>query len=72
MNFLYKHINQTVLYGNFMNMPLIIIEGNYDATNADDSSFNGYYSIIVSLSPYSLKGYFNIDVQVISSGEIVC
>ena len=37
----YECINRTILYGNVMNMPLIIIEINYSDIDSDDSSY--YY-----------------------------
>ena len=51
----YKHINQTILDGNVMNMSLIIMEGKYCAIDADDYSCNGYCIIKISLSPYTLQ-----------------
>ena len=33
----YKHIDQTILYGDAMNMYLVIMEGGYGAIDADDS-----------------------------------
>ena len=53
-------------------MSLIIMEGNYGAIDADDSSCNGYYIIKISSSPYTLQSDLIIDGQVISSGEMVC
>ena len=41
----YEHMNRTILDGNVMNMSLIIMEGNYGAIDADDSSCHGYYII---------------------------
>ena len=55
-----------------MNMSLIIMEGNYGAIDADDSSCNGYYIIKISSSLYTLQVDLSIDGQVISSGEILC
>ena len=54
-----------------MNTYLIIIEGNYDAINSNDYICHGYYIIILSSSPYNLQTDLNIDVQVISSGQMV-
>ena len=68
----YKHINQNIFDGNVMNMSLIIIEGDYDDINDDDSTWHGYYIIIFSSYPYTLQSHLNIDVQFISSGEMVC
>ena len=34
-------MNQNILDGNFMNMPLIIMEGNYGDIDADNSTFHG-------------------------------
>ena len=67
-----KCMNGTILDGNVMNMSLIIIEGDYDDINDDDSTWHGYYIIIFSSYPYTLQSHLNIDVQFISSGEMVC
>ena len=53
-------------------MSLIIIERNYGAIDADYSTYHGYYIIIFSSSLYNLQVDLNIDVQVTSSGEMVC
>ena len=55
-----------------MNMSLIIMEGKYGAIDTDDSSCHGYYIIKFSSSPYTLQTYLRIDVQVVSSAEILC
>ena len=68
----YKHINQTILDGNVMNTSLIIIEGDYGAIDDDDSTCHCYNIIIFYSSPYILQADFSIDVQVISSVEMVC
>ena len=47
------------------------MEGKYGAIDEDDSSCHGYYIIKFSSSPYSLQTDLRIDVQVISSGEMV-
>ena len=46
------------------------MEGNYGFIDADDSSFYGYYIIIISSSPYTLQAYLSVDSQVISSGQV--
>ena len=51
----YEHINRTILYGNFMNKSLIIIEGNYAPIIAYYSIFRGYYILIYSSYPYTLQ-----------------
>ena len=53
-----------------MNMCLIIIEGNYDAVDDDDSTCHGYYIIRFSSYPYTLQSELNVYGQVISSGEM--
>ena len=68
----YKHINQTIIDVNLMNTYLIIMEGDYVAIDADDYTCHGYYIIIFYSSPYILQADFSVDVQVISSGEMVC
>ena len=68
----YEKINQTIIYGDVMNMSLITMEGDYGDIDADYSSFNGYHIIKISSSPYTLKAYLVIDGQVISSSEMVC
>ena len=68
----YEYINWNILDGNDMNMYLIIIEVNYSTIYDDYSTWHGYYIIIFSSSPYTLQADFNIEGQVISSGEIVC
>ena len=68
----YKQINQTILDGNVMNTSLIIIEGDYGAIDDDDSTCHCYHIIIFYSSPYILQPDFSVDVQVISSGEMVC
>ena len=55
-----------------MNMSLVITEGNYCATDADDYSCRGYYIIKFSSSPYILQEDLSIDGQVISSGGMLC
>ena len=55
-----------------MNMSLIIMEGKYDAIDADDSSCYGYYIINFSSSPYTLQSDLSIYGEVIYSGEMVC
>ena len=68
----YVFIDRNILDGNVINMSLMITKGNYGAIYADDSSYDGYYIIIFSLSPYTLQADLNIYGQVISSGEMVC
>ena len=68
----YKHINRTILYGNVMNIYLIITERKYGTIDADDYSCHGYYIIKFASSPYTLQLDWGIYVQVISSGEMVC
>ena len=68
----YEYINWNIFDGNDMNMYLIIIEVNYSTIYDDYSTWHGYYIIIFSSSPYTLQADFNIEGQVISSGEIVC
>ena len=68
----YGFIDRNILDGNDMNMYLIIIEVNYSTIYDDYSTWHGYYIIIFSSSPYTLQADFNIEGQVISSGEIVC
>ena len=41
----YKKINRTIIYGNMMNISLIVIEGKYGAIDTYDSSCHGYYII---------------------------
>ena len=41
----HKNINRTIIDGNVMNISLIIMEGNYGAIDADDSTRDGYYII---------------------------
>ena len=48
------------------------MEGDYDAINSDDSSCCGYYIIKFSSYQYTLQADLSIDVQVISSDEMVC
>ena len=68
----YECINITILYGNFINMYMIITKGNYCAIESDDFACRSYYIIRFSSYPYTLQSYLNIYSQVISSGEIVC
>ena len=51
---------------------MIIIEINYVAIDADNYTCHGYYIIIFSSSTYTLQCDLNVDVQVISSGEMTC
>ena len=48
----YERINPIILDANAMNMYYIIMEGNYGAIDADDSTFHGYYIIRCSSSSY--------------------
>ena len=64
--------SQTIIEGDVMNIYLIIMEGNYGAIDADDSTCHGYYVIRLSSSIYNLQSDFSIDRQIISSGEMVC
>ena len=59
------------LFGNVMNIHLIIIERKYGAIDDDDSTCQGYYIIRFSSSSFMLQAELNIDVQVFSSGEII-
>ena len=80
MNFLYdvkdeaecEHMNINILSVNVTNIYFIILKLNYGTIDTDDTPFHGYYIIMFSLSRYTLQEDFNIDVQVISYGEIVC
>ena len=54
-----------------MNMSLIIMEGNYNAIDADGSC-HGYYIIKFSSYPYTLQVYLSIYGQVIYSCEMLC
>ena len=54
-----------------MNMPLIVMEGDYVAIDDDYSTCHGYYIILFSSSPYIIQEYLIIYVQVISSCEMV-
>ena len=56
----YKNINQTILGSNVINMYLIIMEGNYGAIDADDSTCHIYYIMIFSPSPYTLQADLSI------------
>ena len=67
----YKHINQTIIDGNGMNMSLIIMEVHYGAIDSDNSKYHGYYIIRFFSCPYKIQSNLSIDGQVISSGEIV-
>ena len=55
-----------------MNMSLKVTEGQYGATDSDDSSCHGYYIINFSLSPYTLQTDLFIDGQGVSSSEMIC
>ena len=80
LNFLYdvkdeaecEHMNINILSVNVTNIYFIILKLNYGTIDTDDTPFHGYYIIMFSLSRYTLQEDFNIDVQVISYGEIVC
>ena len=54
-----------------MNMYLIIYKVNYGAIDVENTSFQGYYIIILSSYPYTLQEGQNIYGQVIYSGEMV-
>ena len=47
-NVKYECMNRNILDGNFMNVSLIITEGNYGDIYADYSACHGYYIIIFS------------------------
>ena len=49
----YKHINQTIVDGNVMNMYSVIMEGKYDTIDADNYLCHNYYIIKFALSPYT-------------------
>ena len=66
-----KHIIQTTIGGNMMNMSLIIMEVKYVAINTGDYPCRGYYIINFSSSPYTLQADFSIDGQFIYSDEMV-
>ena len=68
----YKHIHQTILDGNVMNIFLIIMEINYGAINYHGSTFHGYYIIRFSSSSYILQIDLSMDGQDISSDEMEC
>ena len=67
----YECNNLIILHGNVMNMYVIIIEGNYDAIDAVDSTCHGYYIIKFSSCSFTLQSDLNIDGQVMSSGVMV-
>ena len=54
-----------------MNMSLMIIEVNYGAIDADDSTCNGYYIIKAISSPYTLESDLIIDGQVVATELII-
>ena len=54
-----------------MNMSLIVMEGKYGALDTDHYSHHGYYIIKFYLYQYTIQEEFSIDVQVISSWEIL-
>ena len=56
----YECISRNIIDGNIMNMYLIITERNYGAINADNSSYNGCYTIRFSSPPHTLQSEFNI------------
>ena len=49
-----------------------MIEVCYGAIGSDDSKFHGYYIIKYYSYPNTIQSDWNIDVQLISSGEMVC
>ena len=55
-----------------MNIPLIIIEGNYGVIDSGDSTCHSYYIIRFSSCPYTLQVELIIYGQVVSSGKMVC
>ena len=65
-------MNQNILDGNVMNMPLIVTEGNYSAIKYDDFTCHGWYIARFSSSLYTLQDNLSIDFHVVSSGEMVC
>ena len=67
----YKHINITILDGNFTNFSLIFNKGNFGVIYSNDTSCHGSYIIIFTFSPYTLQEDLNIYVQVIYFGEMV-
>ena len=48
------------------------MEGKYGDIYADDSSYNGYYSIKFTSSTYAVHSDLSIDGKVISYSEMVC
>ena len=68
---IYEHINRTIIYGNVINMYLIVMELKYGAIDTDDYSCRGYYIIKFSSSPYTFQADLIIYGQFISSGEMV-
>ena len=68
----YEFINKTILFGNIMNMSLVISKFNYGAIDAAYTSCKDCYIIIFSSSPYRLQEDLNINWEVISSGDMVC
>ena len=65
-------MNRTILGGDVINVSLIIMGGDYGDINSDDSTCRGYYIIKLSSYPYILQSDLLIDVQVISSSEMLC
>ena len=53
-----------------MNMSLVSSELNYCDIDAGNNLCQGYYIIDFFTYPYTLKEHFNVDRQVISSGEM--
>ena len=58
-----ENVNRTILDGNVTNISLIVMEGNYGAVYADDSTCYGYYIIRFSSYPYTLQADMSIDAQ---------
>ena len=55
-----------------MNIPLIIMKGEYGAIDTADSLCHGYYIITFSSSTFTLETDLSIDGQVISPGNVLC
>ena len=54
-----------------MNMHLIMMEGNYVAADADDSTYNSYYIIKFTSSTFDLQVDLSIIGQVVYSSKMI-
>ena len=67
----FDEIHQVVLDGISDNMASLVQSGKYGVINTYKTSTNGFYVIMFTSEEYTLQNNTTIDVQIITTGELV-